>query len=372
MEKIPVKVIVTHAQPHSEELAARWALKRFGTKKYPGVATARWEFWGEGGRMPANRKSREEYEAEGYLFVGCCGSKLDEHQINCASNGECSFTLTLKDLELDQDPALFKLAEIIKQRDNHGGESFLEIGNVCKAFFANNNGFSQKNFKDLVSWVEWSFDVLYENQKNFFSDDTINDFEKGKETKIKIQNSKGHQEITVLTIQSDNPNILRFALSHYGEHVGIIIQQNSSGNVQIFTHKKYRINLKDVCRALRVEEQKIQKKPGGERITDWEQLELEGKLETIPEWYYHQEGQMLLNGSSTHPNVPATQIPLERIKELVIWALTNYYPKEFNVCCQHGTCKSSINKKCPIYQYGFFRCRAMRFHELYEKKQPQK
>lgn len=169
----------------------------------------------------------------------------------------------------------------------------------------------------------------------------------------------------MICIISDDKQMSKFARSTYGGSAALVIQQKSSGNVQIYTNKKFNLILYDVAQMIRLAEQEAK----GKVITrEWKTLASEGTVEGAEEWFFHHAGQMLLNGSLTAPGVPPTKLSLEQMKEIVrIGVNPNSFEARFSSRCQKRICASTRSNKCPWYGFGLQRCRKIRF-ETRERK----
>ena len=92
------------------------------------------------------------------------------------------------------------------------------------------------------------------------------------------------------------------------------------------------------------------------------ELGVEGKVAGAEEWFYHKEGQMLLNGSQTATDVPPTRLSLEQIQQAVkIGRDPEAFEKKRALDCKSDICTSMINNKCPWYAWGLRRCRRIRY-----------
>jgi len=346
------KTIVTHEKPHLDEIGVIWLLKYFdeGEKKFPGIRDAKIEFWGEGGTTPDGRNVKE-WEKDGFLMVGVGGGRLDEHKqnINVAADGECAFSLARKELGLDDNPALDEIDRFILRVDSKGGANPFDISSIVKA----GNNYSEKT-QHVINWAMLALQWKYMEQLQFF-ELTRAEFDEKAEIE-KIETYKG--TVNLVVIESDDPLITRFARSTFGCEAAVVIQKQHSGNVQISTNKKFAIKLHDVIQILRLEEQKLK---GGVVVYNWQELSAGGKLEAVPEWYFHEGAQMLLNGSLSCPNIPPTQISLDNIKRFVQTALNpDYFDKIFGQGCRQGICCDQARRSCSLYQYGLRRCRKIR------------
>ncbi len=316
-------VIVTHVLPHLDEIGAFWLLQKFGEKKYPGINKAPLLF----------------ADIEGQAIrLGVGGGEFDEHSTNDKNRkeGECSFTLVLKALGLGGEPALKKIAKFILQVDTKGGTHPFDISTLVKEMYA------QKSPEEVIDWAIKALEAKYNDQVDFFK--AGDDFKRGKITELKV----GEKKLNLVIMESDSTKAASFARSEFGCKAAVVIQKNSSGNVQIFIDKKIRLNTPELVKAVRLMEQI---KKDQLLVSNWEDLVLEGIIEEVREWFYHQEGEMLLNGSITSPEVPPTSISLEELEEITIAALSGDNLPHF--CETKGRCTS----KCRWYPFTLFYCR---------------
>jgi hypothetical protein len=350
------KIIATHQGVHLDELVAICLLKKFGEEKFPGIRKAKVVYWNTGGKTPDGR-SVEDYEKEGVLIVGMCGSKFDEHPSrgDQIRKGECATTLVAKYLGVEDDPALEKIFNYVIRDDTKGGSHPFDLSHIIKLLHQK----YPDNPTKVVRWAIEAIEAKYEEQLQFFTV-TKQEFErKAKIEDIFGPNGRQLKLITIVTIVSDDPQMNKFARSAHGCNADIVIQKNSLGNVQIFTNKKSSLLLYDVAQMIRLKEQYAKHKVV---TTDWQKLASEGNVEGVEEWFFHYEGQMLLNGSLTASAVPPTRLTLDTIRALVkIGVDTNYFNDRRSNDCKEGICTSTRNSECSLYKFGLHRCRKIRF-----------
>lgn len=320
----------THDSPHLDELVAQWLVERFG---------------GEG--------FLQKYAASGTLTVGIGGGAFDEHPAN--GNGrkenECAATLIAKALSVDEDPALEGILRFVKRQDLKGGIQPFDLADVVRTMYD-----IKLPLTEILNWVFTALDAKYRQQVQFLTM-TREEFKKLAQIE---QVAVGARALTLVTVRSDDEQMAKLARSRYGANADIVILQNSSGQTQIFANKKSGLGgcFNDIIRMLRLEEQKAK---GDVKTTDWLAIEAEGKVEGAEEWYYLSEGQMILNGSKTAPNVPPTKLSLERIQEIVRIGIN---PGAFKAVragrCQQGACSSVGEGRCPWHWWGLYRCRNLR------------
>lgn len=212
-------------------------------------------------------------------------------------------------LGVARDPALEQLMEFAKDRST--ASDMFNIRGVPAIIFRHCQARDYDGRADVMDWAFTALEAKYEEQIKFTTT-TAEEF------KLKSQINtfvyRGRKLKMAVLPDCDNPQIAKFARSKAGGYVAVIIQQNRSGNVQIFTNRRCGIDLGKLAQSLRFAEQEA---AGSIEVTDSDRLQSEGML---ARWYYHHTGQMLLNGS-LKAKVPPTCLSLAKIGELALEAL---------------------------------------------------
>ena len=348
------QTIITHEKPHLDEITAIWLLKRFGEVKFPGISKAEIIFWNTGGKAPDNQ-SAEDYEAKGVLLIGVGGGRFDEHPTATKNRkeGECAATLVAKALGINDNPALSIILKFVTDKDLKGSGTPFDLGGVVKTWLQQRPDEPIK----AIGWVMVGLDVKYQEQLSFLTE-TKEEFEKNSYI-FQTTGPKG-DKIKVAVCRSDDQQINKFARSVYGGNASIVVQQQTTGNVQIFVDGRSGLKLYEVVKLIRLKEQMVK----GEIITNnWKELALDGKVAGAEEWYFQESGQMLLNGSLTANGVPPTKLTLDEIIRLIVVGVN---PKTFEPMyekkCQEGICSSTKDNECPLYSAGLSRCTTIRYN----------
>ncbi len=342
-----IHTIITHIHPHLDEIVAIWLLLLFGELLFPGVKRAKIVYWDTGGLTPDGR-SAEEWEAKGYLLIGIGKGRFDEHSSSQETTerqkDQCSATLVAKALGVDQEPALGLILKYTLNNDAKGSSNPFDVVDRIKLFY------SQKpnNPELALNWVFDYMDAKFDEQKGFFNA-TKEQFERSAKVE-KIIGPK-EMELTLVSIESDNEQINKYARSDYGINADIVAVKRSTGNVQVFFNQKRGLKPYDLIKILRSEEQIAS---GNIFISDWSQLSTYGKAFDKDVWYFQENTQTIMNGSLT-AKVPPTKLSFEKI----IWAIKiGLNPEYFeNDDCFSDICRG---KECPFYKYGLSRCRNVR------------
>lgn len=302
---IPISKLVTHVNPHADEVFAFWELRTFGKKHFPGVESAPIEFWSNGDvnlQIP-----EDEHLKQGTLLVGIGGGKFDEHPtINTGrKERECAATLVAKYLEIDDDPALEYLLDFVWRNDLKGDGSMFDIASICRKMY------SFLPPEKVILWTTLGFQAIYREQAQFVQQ-AVEEYRKAQVFTVQ----DGGRSMKIVVIESNDEVVAKYARAARGGNATVVIQRRSTGNVQIFLNRNRHhlpVNLKRVARFIRLKEQK---KKGTRLTLNQEILEQEGTVLGAEEWYLF-KGQGLFNGSASHPDVLPTNLPLEEITRIV-------------------------------------------------------
>jgi len=342
---VAFNTILTHERPHLDEIVAIWLLRKFGETRFPGIGAAAVSFTSirklaETGLKP------EDYEARGTLLLGIGGGRFDEHPT--AEGGrkpdECATTLVAKELGVGDDPSLAKILKFVKAADVDGNASPFDISYVVKLLHGQYPADPQR----AIEWSLVAIEAKYQEQLRFF---TVVKPEFDARARVE-EITMGQKRLRIVTIDSDEEGIHKYARSEFGARAAIVIQRRASGSVAIFGNKQAGVDLREAAKLIRLAEREAK---GLDPAADDPKLLEEGYSPGAEEWFYHKQGQMLLNGSLTQADVPATRLSLERIAELVKIGVD---PARVKPLCQStGRC---IGDVCDWYAWSLARCAKLR------------
>jgi hypothetical protein len=339
------KSIFTHERPHVDEIVAIWLLRKFGEQRFPGVGTATVSFTSIRRLAEAGLKP-EDYEARGTLLLGIGGGRFDEHPTmdEGRKTGDCATTLVAKELGVSDDPSLAKILRFVRAADVEGNASPFDISYVVKLLHAKHPDDPHR----VIEWALVAIEAKYQEQLRFFTVVKPEFDAKARVEEITV----GKRRLRIVTIDSDEDGIHKYARSEYGARAAIVIQRRSSGNVAVFGNKQAGVDLREATKLIRLAEREAK---GLEFASDDERLLAEGYAPGAEEWFYHKQGQMLLNGSLTQADVPATRLSLDRIAELVKIGID---PGRLKPLCQStGRCVGDV---CDWYPWSLSRCVRLR------------
>lgn len=208
--------------------------------------------------------------------------------------------LVIQLLGTANDPALQRVLTLARSDNQPFG-----LGRVAAAIqTVNSDGLSK-----ATEWAKTGLQAVYQKQLAFFRAQEV------------VKNARGELvhyrgKVARVVIAQTDEEQFNDAARFVG--AAVVIQQQPSENVQIYTNKDRRklgfsVNMDRVAQDLRMAEQEAKH---AVLTTDPDELASEGMVAGAEEWYYHLEGQMLLNGSLTTDNDP-TKVPLDEIVEIV-------------------------------------------------------
>jgi len=355
------KSILTHERPHLDEIVAIWLLRKFGEQRYPGISTAAVTFTSIRKLAEAGLKP-EDYEAQGTLLLGIGGGRFDEHPTleEGRKAGDCATTLVAKELGVSDDPSLAKILRFVRAADVEGNASPFDVSYVVKLLHARYPDDPHR----VIEWALVAIEAKYQEQLRFF---TVVKPEFDAKAKIE-EIAVGQKRLRMVTIDSDEDGIHKYARSEYGGRAAVVIQRRASGNVAVFGNKQVGVDLREAAKLIRLAERKAKGFPEGTRPrsdatdasrmcpqSDEERLTAEGYAPGAEEWFYHKQGQMLLNGSLTQADVPATRLSLDRIAELVKIGIDPARVKP--LCESTGQCLGDV---CDWHAWSLARCVKLR------------
>lgn len=130
-----------------------------------------------------------------------------------------------------------------------------------------------------------------------------------KAARIETIRTAGGRTVRMCSIQSNNPLVGQIARREKSVGCEIVVVQNSSGNVVVFTRQGSMIPLHAIAMRIRIAERRASGYTGPALSRD--ELMREGSVPGAENWHF--TGWALLNGALTNPYVPPTRLALERI-----------------------------------------------------------
>jgi len=311
--------IIIPVRPHPDVIVGLFLLKKFGSTKYPGISNAKIEMTQE---LPYG-ETATSLEEKGILALDIGQGKLDHH-----NGGSNLSQLIAKELEIDEDPSIAKLLAYA-QRDDKYGLGTISTDPLDKAF-----GLSgliaclNRTVEDHEKVIEIIFPLLAAHclEEGKRTKELPKEFEKNLQDKKAeifdvVQDKK---KLKVVVVQSDNPSMPGWLRSSIGIKADVVCQVKSSRHINILTRPLKRVDLRQLAAHLRIEEAQAK---GIQLNYQAAELRKPGKLSEVPEWYYDNATNSILNGSANPKGILPTSISHERVITILKEALFKEVPR---------------------------------------------
>jgi len=352
-----------HENPHADELLGMELIETFGTAPFV-----------------------HQYIRDGVILVGIGNGDFDDHKVRRDGDAASSAMLVARALGVEKHPMVAALIKHVHGIDSRGGDTPFGLCNLIKEM-----GKAELPNDEIVSWARLGFRAkigelgakkvfdlqhiamlvsvglgdeigfkwmaqglaIKNTQRREFFVQAKDDFDATAKVST-INGPKG--DLKLVVTESDSSEISKFARSPHGANATIVINRRpSTGNVSIMFDNRARLDLGDICAALKVEEQSLR---GKIHERNWDALRAPGTIDPLWDVWHFVHGAMMLNGSHTAKGVSPTMIPLDQIVKMVIAILD---PKQFfkgnQASCQTGFC---VGQGCPWYPIGVRRCLTLR------------
>ncbi|MDO8564767.1 MAG: hypothetical protein Q7R88_02105, partial [bacterium] len=204
-------------------------------------------------------------------------------------------------------------------------ESFTELAFLTECWYRTQD-------PDAEKFVQFALDHLYNDQVEFWKE-----VDHCKEARnwmtvtglcSRANKQARDRRIKVLFIESDNPVTIRASRLKEAGGADVTIQRRSTGNVCVSIDAHRGINLSNFTRMIRWLELPKDKNGMPFEEIPWEELDTEGEIKEVPEWYFFKPGQQLFNGSLSRPDVQPSKLHDKAIMEVAQHA---FHPRTVNV-----------------------------------------
>lgn len=277
--------IISHAQMHLDEILALWLIEKFATPVW-----------------------LTKHCVEQTLMLGVGRGEFDEHPVAAGdqrTKEDCCATLVAKSLGVADNRALGQILKFVFNVDVKGVGQPFDLYNMVKVL----NGMYSEDPSRVINWVYEALEAKYAEQLEFAA--AIEAANKAKMEKVSVPGG----ELRVLIVHTDNTVVNRAAMSDFGSKPDLLIIKNSRHQVQIFANRKSNLHLARIARFLRIAEWRARKL--NPAVTE-EQLCGQESSHPADCWYYFAvSGEMILNGSIAHPDVPATKLSLPMVLDCI-------------------------------------------------------
>lgn len=309
----------THDEPHPDEVEAWYLAVTFGTPEFV-----------------------SRFCPDGVLWLGTGGGDFDEHPSNGQPRKQdvCCAVLVARALGIESKPGVAHVLKYVLREDLRGSSNAYELGPIAKLAYR----LPDTSAESVVRWMLDGLEAKHQerkrrgdftiqaiaaamaDQQKSFTEEWLElglrakrhaqeVFEEAGEIyraadKEELANPNGPPLIMVKA-RTDNWQFARVARSN---GAAIVVQQQPSGHMQIFTDHKFQLDLDEVAHMLNLAEQI---RAGQRPMVNVQQLRVEGR---IPggRWYYHKPMRALFNGShTTGDNIPPTGLPINTVGRII-------------------------------------------------------
>lgn len=349
-----VRTIVTHIDPHPDELVAiLFARSVPGLNYFPGADKAPIETWSKTDQRLAQQP--EQLARDGYLLIGIGGGLFDEHttEHDAAKEG-CATTLMAELLGFDKVDKLRKLLRHIESNDAGSWGPF-DLATAQMMSYSEgrpeDTALAARHEQMCIQTGLRLFGALVNRCLRFITEGAT---AFASAEKHEIIRRGDRRVIRIVSGTTDSEFFPMYARSEHGNKAHVVIARSTSGHISVLTVDK-QFDLTPLARALRMRELEIR---GAHRGKSWAELSCDGVHSEVPEWYLHDGHGLVLNKSRVRPDAPPTQIPLEEVLDMTEWVLGGWLP-EFRQqsCVKSRRCSW---QDCPVYRLELPRCREYR------------
>lgn len=308
--------IALPTRPQPDTIVAIFLLKHFGGSTFVGIQNTTYSILST---LPQG-KGDKEYLREGTILLDVGGGIFDHHGKDPQTTASA---LVATALGISQDKTIQKLLAYAK-RDDFYGKGTQSDDPLDKAF-----GLSgliaalNKQYPDNITKVVESVLPLIaahhfqENQRIKELPLDVEELKRiGKFEEITVTQKKN--ALKVCFVESDNVLLPGFLRATDGGKYDVVVQRRSTGHVNILTKPLKRPDLRIVAEFIRGEEYVVRH---GAPMAQTSVLQLSGRNDDVPMWYFDPATNSLQNGGINPSAVEPTQVPWGAYKELVIKGL---------------------------------------------------
>lgn len=285
--------VITHNQPHLDEIGALWLVERFADTEWLRV------------HCPNSR-----------LELGVLGGEFDEHPNGASKPAEqlCCMELVARSLGVDQRQELAQLLKTVHLADIEGKAQPTDLYNLVKLF----NREYPDDPERVIAWTFLALAVKYAEQLDFVLSLEAVEFAQ------RILVGTADNAIRVMVFETDCSAVMK-ASQFYDQRrqPDVVVQRKTDGHTMIWTRAASKINLANVAAHLRLAEARVREDmpPVQNRLSS------EGFAEPDTTWYYATRGEMILNGSNT-AEVEPTRLNLDQVLDCLRRGLELFLAEE--------------------------------------------
>lgn len=324
----------------ADAVVAAFIARQYGSKLYSGIGSAAID-------MATGELADLDFDA--LVNQGILGLK----NMPMSGSGTGLLTLRLADvLTLHRLPELQKIFKWIEfgpddeSLEKHEIVQLMELSELLEELQAGNqplNAVIEQAFPLLQAHVDQQRRMFYD-----LPDEWAKIQQQGKGETAQMKN--GEEPISVVSVVSDSLDMAEFLFQYKKTKADVVVQQFSDGGINVYTNPASQIDALNVARVLRAEEARRQERDLSENLGFF--FNVEGVADLVPEWFYDQASQALLNHSTDTLTLPPTILPLNEVMGAVYIGLGD---DVWEQKCPDEGCRGA---QCYFYLYGLERCRA--------------
>ena len=303
-----IHTIITHPNPHLDEIVAIWLLTEYGEDLYPGISQAAIAFWNDVYERWNKQASEEQWLGQGFLLIGIGNGQFDEHagNGNDQKNGDCAATLVAKHLGVDQDPELQTLLDYTLDTDSNQVKH--RWGQMTWSVLIKRMH-GRRPDPQIIDRVFEDIDDLQDEQNEFYS---CSEDWPGEDGVLSIE--RGDLTCNVAFVESDRERMHAW-VRHSFKDVDLVVIRRSIGHVHIFRCYHRDRPYVDMVRLTESIRRFELRRRGIESLPSVHSLQA-AACDDVPEWYFPNHN-MVLNGSKGHPEIRPTILSLDDLRGLI-------------------------------------------------------
>lgn len=302
-------------------------LQHFGEAKFPGIKEAKLEFWME---LPAG-KTTDQLEHEGYILIDLGNGKFDHHRLGPENTKYSTAHMVAKHLGIEDRQDLQKLLEFAR-RDDLEGKGTISKDAIDRTFGLSglltslNKALHHDSHAILQAVLPFLTAHLIEENKRFeIMPKEFQDLDRQGKVKRFITSHLG-QQVKIIYIESDNAGLAGYLRSR-AVGADLVIQRAATGHTNFVSRQQAQLQMKKLSRLIKLKEAE----KNGITLTDKpEQLEMPGRTDKLPQWFYDSRANTLQNGGLSPQGIPATKLTYAEIEQLVKDGLNIQREENFN------------------------------------------
>lgn len=283
--------IVLPTRPQPDTIIAIFLLRTFGETLFLGISSAKIVVW----QHVMAQETEETLLKKGIVLLDIGGGRFDHHHRNVRTTAS---RLVAEHLGIQEDPALKKLLNYA-ERDDFYGKGTISSDPIDRAF-----GFSgllaslNKQYVEYPDYVaEAALPLIAAHyheqmlQHHFLPHEFADKLARGEVHLLNIKQEKKNLKVVVL--ESEHRSFPGYLRSQNGGAYDVVAQWLPSGHINILTRPAKRVDLRCLIALLRIKELTLRTLPIEQPL---KQYTAEGKVASIPEWYFDPATNSLQNG----------------------------------------------------------------------------